>query len=354
MNKKYKIATILGARPQFIKASPISALIHKKKIFHEVIIHTGQHFDENMSDVFFKQMNIPKPAHNLNINQMDYGNMIDSMFQKIIKIIKKERIDGVLVFGDTNSTLAGSLSATHLQIPIFHVEAGLRSYNKEMPEENNRVITDHLSSLLFCPTESAKNNLSNEGIISNVLISGDVMYDAYLRFSFNKNKIQSFIPPYKYLLATLHRRENLNSKSKLKMIFNNLDKINEKIKIIMPLHPHTKKMIKDYSIKTKIIFIEPVGYLSMISLLNNSEMVITDSGGLQKESYFAKKKAIVVRTETEWKELVRAGVNELSSPIKLYDTFEKISQKNVKFSKKYYGEGNASKIIVDNIRNFFK
>ena len=206
MKKKFKIATIIGARPQFIKAAPVSSAINSKNLFKEIIVHTGQHFDQNMSNIFFDEMKIPKPNYNLDINQMDYGHMIEKMVKKIIKVLQKDDINGILVYGDTNSTLAGSISAKKFDIPIFHIEAGLRSFNRMMPEENNRIITDHLSSLLFCPTNRAMKNLLNEGLNSGLLLSGDVMYDAYLKFSNHDDKNYKNQFGSNYILATVHRR----------------------------------------------------------------------------------------------------------------------------------------------------
>ncbi len=348
-----KIATILGARPQFIKASQVSEKFKIKNFLSEVIIHTGQHFDHNMSKIFFDEMKISKPTYNLGINNLDYSQMINQMIDKIIPLLVKEKIKGVLVYGDTNSTLAGTISANQLGIPIFHVEAGLRSYNRLMHEEKNRIITDHLSSLLFCPTYQAVKNLQKEKISDGVINSGDVMLDAYLRFSSHNNNSSNDSKKSKYILSTIHRRENINSAKKLSAIFNNLNQINIDEKIIMPLHPHTKQKIKEYKIKTNITFVEPRGYVSMLSLLNECEMVITDSGGLQKESFFAKKKCLVIRDETEWVELVNEGANVLCNSENINLAYKKIIQEKYDFSKNFYGDGNASSLIVKNIENFF-
>lgn len=348
-----KIASIIGARPQFIKASPISAKINSTNSIREVIIHTGQHYEENMSDIFFEEMHIPKPKYNLNINQMKYGPMINKMLKEICTLLLKEDIDGVLVYGDTNSTLAGSLSAKKLDVPLFHVEAGLRSFDRSMYEENNRIITDHLSSLLFCPSKNAVKNLKEENLKDGLILSGDVMYDVYKKFSSLKvNTAEVFKAPA-YILSTIHRRENINSFEKLLSIFENLNKINNKIKIIMPLHPHTKQKIEKYKIESSINFIKPQGYLSMLSLLKDSEMVITDSGGLQKESYFAKKKCVVVRDKTEWIELRDQGTTMMSKPKNIHEAFIKISNKESNFSKNLYGNGKASTLIVESIIDFF-
>ena len=282
-----KIATIIGARPQFIKAALISEKFKINKNFNEVIVHTGQHFSRNMSEVF-NQMKIPKPIYNLSVNQMEYSQMIDTMFSRIDPVLKYEKPDAVIVYGDTNSTLAGALAASKYEIPIFHIESGLRSNNLLMKEEINRKITDHISTLLFCPTLSACNNLRKEKVNKKIIFSGDVMYDAYIKFekkAISKLKIEK----NKFVLATIHRRENINSKNNLLTIFSELDKINDEIEVIMPLHPHTKKKMQEIEINTKVRLLDPVGYFEMLYFLKNCSIVITDSGGLQKESYFAKK-----------------------------------------------------------------
>tara|TARA_Y100001935_G_scaffold252180_1_gene255548 strand:+ start:1631 stop:2683 length:1053 start_codon:yes stop_codon:yes gene_type:complete len=347
-----KVATIIGARPQFIKAAPISEKINTINSFSEIIIHTGQHFDKKMSDIFFDEMSIPQPNYNLNINQLDYGFMVEMMVKKISPILTEENIDGVLVYGDTNSTLAGSLAAKKLDIPVFHIEAGLRSYDRSMIEENNRIITDHLSTLLFCPSKEAVKNLKKESLIDGVILSGDVMYDVYKKFSFYKDNLDEDLKKSGYILSTIHRRENINSFEKLSAIFKNLNQINNNQKIIMPLHPHTKQKIEKYKIQTNISIIDPVGYISMLSLLNDCEMVITDSGGLQKESYFAKKKCITIRDQTEWVELIDVGTNVLCQPKNLYHIYNQISKIADNFSKNLYGNGKASTHIIESIIDF--
>ena len=352
--KSPKIATIIGARPQFIKASPVTSSIKEFGLFNELIIHTGQHFDKNMSKVFFDEMNIPKPKYNLGINQLSDSKMIDKMIDKIKRVLINDQINAVLVYGDTNSTLAGSISASICDLPLFHIEAGLRSFNREMPEENNRIISDHLSTLLFCPTDTAMKNLRNEGINDGLHLSGDVMFDAYKKFSLMTNQVQTKIKMNsKYILSTIHRRENINSKEKLSEIFSNLDSICNKIDIVMPLHPHTKKIINNYQIKSKVRFIEPAGYVKMLHLLNNCEMIITDSGGLQKESYFAKKKCIIVRQETEWRELVESGASALCNPESIFEKFQNFSKCKFNFSENLYGNGDSSFDIVKSINSFF-
>ncbi len=345
-----KIGTIIGARPQFIKAAPLSKLIHSDKLLSETIIHTGQHFEKNMSDIFFEEMEISKPKYNLNINSLPHEKMVEKIAKKIKPILVNEKFDGIIVFGDTNSTVGGSLAASNLKIPIFHIEAGLRSNNRSMPEEINRIITDHLSTLLFCPTSNAVENLKKENINKGVFLSGDVMYDSYKKFSTLRNKPHYKKNNNKFVLATIHRRENIDDYENLSKIFNNLDKIFNKIKVIMPLHPHTKKKIRDYNIETRINMVEPLGYIEMLSLLRDCELVITDSGGLQKEAFFAKKKCLTVRMQTEWSELVESGTNVLSRPNDLFKYFIRLIKKECDFSLSPYGEGEASKFILESIK----
>ena len=351
-----KIVTILGARPQFIKASTVSNLLQTQDSIDEVIIHTGQHFDKNMSAIFLNEMGLPEPHYNLGINQLSHGLMTAKMIENIEPILLKEKPVGVLVYGDANSTLAGGLSAAKLDIPVFHVEAGLRSYNRTMPEEINRIVTDHLSTLLFCPTENAFNLLKREGIQNGVIKSGDVMFDAYIKFSrLYKSKEIAFdlqAPDSPYLLATIHRPENTDDQSNLASIFACLNEINKEMKVILPLHPRTKKQMQHYKIHSEINLISPQSYLAVLNLLNGSELVITDSGGLQKEAFFAKKKCITVRKETEWKELTDVGANVLAKPENLFSTFNQMHNTVCDFSSRPYGDGNAAEIVVQNIAKY--
>ncbi len=346
-----RIATVIGARPQFIKAALLSQKLNSQSLFSQIMIHTGQHYETNMSEIFFDEMQIPPVDYKLNINKMNYRKMIKKMVCKLNPILKDEKIKGVIVFGDTNSTLAASLSASANKIPIFHVEAGLRSFNRSMIEENNRIITDHLSSLLFCPTLTAVKNLSNEKIFDGVMLSGDIMYDIYLKYGSNTTDAASYKSKNSILL-TIHRRENIESKEKLVSIFKTLDLINKQQKIIMPLHPHTKNKIQEYKIKSDVSFINPVGYKKMMQLLNECEIVITDSGGLQKESFFAKKKCITIRDQTEWVELLDVGSNVLCNPKNLYVAYNKILSIENKFSNKIFGNGNTCELITKSISNY--
>ena len=345
-----KIITVIGARPQFVKASILSREINKKKAFQEIIIHTGQHFDPNMSEVFFNEMKIPAPKYSLGIRSLAYPKMVDKMISKLLPIMKKENPDAVIVYGDTNSTLAGSLSASQLKIPIFHVESGQRSYNRIMLEEVNRLITDHISGILFCSSENSVENLRKENISSKIVHSGDIMLDAFLsnkKNIFSKNKNFS-----KYVLCTIHRRENTNSKKRLTKIFKNLDKINKTKKVILPLHPSTAKKIKEFNIRTNVSIIKPQGYMSFLSLLVNCDLVITDSGGVQKEAFFAKKNCITVRKETEWPELVDLKVNILSKPKNLHKTYQKNSFNSLGFKRRIYGNGKSAQKIIQSIVDY--
>lgn len=341
-----KIVTILGARPQFIKAALISRSFQAVPDFKEIIIHTGQHFDSNMSDIFFNELTIPDPNYHLNVNQMNHGEMTGKMLIEIEKILIQENPDGVLVYGDTNSTLAGSLATSKLDIPIFHVEAGLRSFNRSMPEEINRVVTDHLSSLLFCPTQNAINILNNEGIEKGVHFSGDIMYDLFLEHQHSEGS------PTPFVLVTIHRPANTDQPEVLRIIIEELEKIHKEINVIFPVHPRTEKKLQKFGIHPNFKTVSPLSYKEMVEHLSSAEMVLTDSGGVQKEAFFAKTKCITVRTETEWVELIDAGVNCLSNPSDIYSTYNKMKNKECNFSNSLYGDGNAAEIISNKILEY--
>lgn len=355
-----KIATIIGARPQFIKAAVVSRAIKTRHDINEIIIHTGQHFDSNMSDIFFEEMDIPKPNYNLNINGLSHGAMTGQMLEKIEEILLKENPDWVLVYGDTNSTLAGALAAKKLQIKVAHVEAGLRSFNMKMPEEINRILTDRVSDILFCPTEAAIKNLHSEGYkninckIENV---GDVMQDAALFYSNKAQKPESDIPD-KFILCTIHRAENTDNPEAFKNIFEALDEITKITPVVMPLHPRTRNKLHSMAYNftaSAITFIEPVGYLKMVWLLQNCQIVITDSGGLQKEAYFFKKQCLTLREETEWVELVEGGYNQIcgSNKTKIFSTLDKArNQLKRNFEKNHYGDGKAGEKIINSLALF--
>lgn len=351
-----RIATVIGARPQFIKAAVVSHQIAILENLEEIIIHTGQHYDANMSDLFFRQMQIPQPAYNLSVGNLSHGAMTGRMIEKIEEIILKEQPDLVLVYGDTNSTLAGALAAVKLHIPVAHVEAGLRSFNRQMPEEINRVLTDHISDILFCPSEEAIKNLEQEGISSNkkqVIITGDVMYDSSLFFS-QYMQMPPLDVPDKFILTTIHRAENTDDCSRLKEIIKALNNLNIEIPVLMPMHPRTKKLAQEYGCKISFTCFEPVGYFQMIALLKHCSLVITDSGGLQKEAYFFGKPCVTVREETEWVELVNIGANMLAKTDEK-DILEKVhsmlSQK-ISFQSELYGDGNASFKVASLINEY--
>jgi len=371
-----KIVTIIGARPQFIKAAVVSRAIanynrdvtSSSLLFTEVIVHTGQHYDRNMSDVFFEEMNIPSPHYFLDINGLSHGAMTGQMLERIEAVLVEEKPDVVLVYGDTNTTLAGALAAAKLHIAVAHVEAGLRSFNRKMPEEINRVLTDHVASFLFCPTKQSVENLEAEGIINKepvsgnnshsssiaynpvVCLVGDVMLDATNYYKERARKPQ-FVLPEKFILATIHRAENTDNPLRLKSIFDGFEKIGKEIPIILPLHPRTRKTIETLDQKTSnsIKIIDPVGYLEMIYLLENCLLVMTDSGGLQKEAFFFKKPCITMRDETEWVELVEHGVNSLAGAEaeKVYDAYKAIIEIDLDFNIELYGDGKAGERIVD-------
>jgi len=355
-----KIITILGARPQFVKAAVLSRIIAIHKQVKEIIVHTGQHFDENMSAVFFSDMQIPKPKYNLNIHGLSHAAMTGRMLQKIEEVLLIEQPDAVVLYGDTNSTLAGALAAKKLHIKVVHIEAGLRSFNMMMPEELNRILTDRISDLLLCPTQKAIDNLNAEGFKNfntKYVLSGDIMKDAVAFYStMVKEKstvLQSEgLKESNFVLATIHRPENTDSKQKLSAIFNALDKINTKIKVVLPLHPRTKKYMKTYQINTDVLLINPVGYFDMLALLKNCKMVITDSGGLQKEAYFNKKFCIVTRTETEWVELMENGFAKIvgSDTQKIIDAFKEFEFKEKSFQKPLYGKEVGETIYTEIIK----
>ncbi|MCW6112291.1 non-hydrolyzing UDP-N-acetylglucosamine 2-epimerase [Clostridium sporogenes] len=345
-----KILTVVGARPQFIKAAAVCNIIRKEH--EEILVHTGQHYDENMSKVFFEELQIPKPDYNLEIGSGNHGAQTGRILIKLEKIYLKERPDLVLVYGDTNSTFAGALCASKLLIPVAHVEAGLRSFNINMPEEQNRILTDHISRLLFAPTVTAEKNLHTEGINKYVYNVGDVMFDAVLHFKElakqKKNIIDKIsVKSGEYILTTIHRAENTNNINRLKNIIEALNKSGKKI--VLPLHPRTKKYIEHYNLQfsDNIKLIEPVGYLDMITLEMNSQKIVTDSGGVQKEAFFMKKPCITMRDETEWVETVKNGWNiivgtDRDKILKSIAYFNpKIKQQNI------FGNGKAGNKILD-------
>ncbi len=349
-----KIVTIVGARPQFIKAAPVSKAIASQQGLREVLIHTGQHFDQNMSEVFFDQMDIPRPRHFLNIHSLSHGAMTGRMLEEAESIMIKEKPDLVMVYGDTNSTLAGALAAAKLNVPVAHVEAGLRSHNMEMPEEINRILTDRVSRILFCPTKAAVNNLTREGFAEfpcKIHLTGDVMYDASLLFADKARKPAKVRLPAHFVLATIHREANTKNPDNLANIIRGINQVAEKRAVVFPIHPRTYKVIHGNDLpplSKKIKLIEPVGYLEMLHLLQNSQLVMTDSGGVQKEAYFFKKPCITLREETEWTELVDAGYNKLcgTTPDLMTDAARDFFAEAPVFQQGLYGNGNASAKIA--------
>ena len=314
-----KLLTVIGARPQFIKAATVSRVVADRDNIREVIVHTGQHYDKNMSDVFFDELSIPKPDYHLGIGGGNHGQMTGRQLEAIEDVLLSEKPDMLLVYGDTNSTLAGALAASKLHIPVAHVEAGLRSYNRKMPEEINRVLTDHAADLLFAPTQTAVDNLANEGIREDkVHLVGDVMYDAAMFYRGRANKPEWFdvlpVSANEYVLTTIHRAENTDDPQRLRGIISGLG-ASEK-PIVLPLHPRTRAKFEDHGIEPaqNIHIVDPVGYLEMVWLEKHCMAVATDSGGVQKEAYFHGKPCITLREETEWVELVEAGWNKLAGP----------------------------------------
>ncbi len=355
-----KIITIVGARPQFIKAAVVSRAFREKGGIEEVILHTGQHFDSNMSDIFFKQMDIPEPKYNLNINSLSHGVMTGKMLEGIENILQSEKPDMVLVYGDTNSTLAGALAAAKLHISIAHVESGLRSFNMKMPEEINRILTDRISSVLFCPTENSVSNLQKEGFESfdaRIVNSGDVMYDAALYYSnigIDESRRKKF--EFKeFVLATIHREENVRSNENLTSIISSLNIINSDFcRVVAPLHPGTLKRINELNLEVKFKILEPLSYMEMIYLVKSCKLVVTDSGGLQKEAFFFNKFCLTAREETEWTELTENRFNFLvgTQTDKLITLFEQIINMDFPPTMFLFGKGNAGGLIVEELTNF--
>ena len=354
-----KILTVIGARPQFIKASVVSAAIQKSSGLQEKIIHTGQHFDENMSNIFFDQLGIPKPDYQLDINSGSHGVMTGRMLEAIEKICLEEKPDRLMVYGDTNSTLAGALAASKLHIPVAHIEAGLRSFNMRMPEEINRILTDQVSDILFCPTDTAVKNLKNEGFNTKpvkVLNVGDVMQDSSMFFAERavKSAVLDHIPETGFIVATLHRAENTDVPERLKAIVEALNYIHNHIQpVVLPLHPRTQKVVKSLGLALEMIVLEPVGYLEMIWLLKHCSAVVSDSGGVQKEAFFFKKPCITMRDQTEWVELIENGVNVLAgaNTHKIIELTQVMLNKNINDPFNLYGGGTASQNIVEILEN---
>lgn len=353
-----KIVTIVGARPQFIKAGTISRELLNYPNIDEVIVHTGQHYDQNMSDIFFEEMKIPKPSYCLGIGGKSHGAMTGQMIESIEKVLVDEKPDWVLVYGDTNSTLAASLAASKLHIKIAHIEAGLRSFNMKMPEEVNRMLTDRVSSLLFCPTQAAVDNLENEGLSfwdGEAFLSGDVMQDGALFYKALAAKPKKLKIEGAFILSTIHRAENTDDELRLRSIISALEELAIETQVVLPLHPRTRNIISNLGINLSknIKIIDPVGYLNMVWLIDNCALVMTDSGGLQKEAFFFAKPCITLRDETEWVELVENKFNVLVGAnkeqiVSSFRDFEFASD----FGMDLYGGGCAAKNIIKTIVSY--
>ena len=376
-----KIITIVGARPQFIKAGVVSRAIQafnlrvKKRRIREILVHTGQHYDYLMDKVFFEELELPRPDYHLGVGSGSHGRQTGVMIERIETVLQKEKPEVLMVYGDTNSTLSGALAAAKLNIPVAHVEAGLRSYNRTMPEEINRLLTDHLSAFLFCPTDQAVRNLLKEGIkdgrtrkVKNV---GDVMYDSILYYSkiaekkstilqgLNLVNPQSAIRNPQYYLATLHRAENTDDPKVLNSILKALNEIGRNTSVILPLHPRTKKMMKVHHLFSEfknIKWIDPVSYLDMLQLEKKAKAILTDSGGVQKEAYWFKVPCLTLREETEWVETVKSGWNVLvgTGPKKIVQGLNVFGKRRPsKRGMEIFGDGRASgKIIQILMRSF--
>jgi UDP-GlcNAc3NAcA epimerase len=345
-----KILTIIGARPQFIKAAVVSRAIAQADMdINEIVVHTGQHYDANMSAIFFEELDIPKPEYNLGIGGGSHGENTGRMLEGIERLMLSECPDLVLVYGDTDSTLAGALSAAKLHISIAHVEAGLRSYNRRMPEEINRIVTDHVADLLFAPTDSALENLRGEGIRDDsIRVVGDVMYDAAIHYRERARPPEWFrsLQVGQFLLCTIHRAENVMDRHRMLGILSGLGE--SPIQVVLPLHPGTRKRVTDMNLAfpPNVHVVEPVGYLEMVWLEMQCELVATDSGGIQKEAYFHGKRCVTFRDETEWVELTDRGLNTLVGADE-NKVVAAINSKNIQnFEPGIYGNGDSGRRIV--------
>ena len=351
-----KILTIVGARPQFIKAAVVSKQLRIRCI-NEEIIHTGQHYDYNLSTIFWEELNIPQPTINLNVGSSRHGEQTGLMIQKIEEYIflMNHKPNALMVYGDTNSTLAGAIVASKIHIPIIHIEAGLRSFNRNMPEEINRILTDHISELLFCSSEVGVNQLKKENIHGTIFNVGDVMYDAFLTFSeISKKKSagKEFLKQLdnEFYLATIHRPSNTDNPRNLSSIIRAFSELGKQV--IWPLHPRNKNKLSEYELPSNLLVIPPQSYFDMNALLRNCKKVLTDSGGLQKEAYWAKKPCITIREETEWIETLHGNWNQLTGP-NSSKIISAMSQNPYTKWTPLYGIGESSIAIAENILNTF-
>jgi len=354
-----KVVTVVGARPQFIKAAAVSRGIRANYSdqIDEVLVHTGQHYDENMSGVFFEELDIPRPKYNLEISGGQHGAMTGRMLEGVEKVLLQERPDWLLIYGDTNSTLAGALAAAKLHIPVAHVEAGLRSFNMRMPEEINRILADRVSNLLFCPTETAVGNLAAEGVRAGVHNVGDVMYDVALYYRDKARQQSTVIRQHalgekQFALATCHRAENTDDPTRLEAILAGLAGVADRMPVVLPLHPRTRKLAQDHKLGAylkSLIVVEPLPFLDMVALEQAARLILTDSGGVQKEAFFYRVPCITMRDETEWVETVESGWNRLvgADVARIASAVEDaigggVSRKTVT----PYGDGNAAGRIL--------
>lgn len=357
-----KIVTIVGARPQFIKAAAISRLVQKQFAgrIEEVLIHTGQHFDENMSKVFFEELQIAEPKHNLQISGGEHGAMTGRMLEAIEKVLLAERPDWVLIYGDTNSTLAGALAAVKLHIPVAHIEAGLRSFNRRMPEEINRIVADRLSTLLLCPTQTSIDNLRVEGASEGVHLVGDVMYDVSLYYRDRARSQSDVLERLKltegnYVLTTCHRAENTDDPVRLAAIIEALAQIAGEMPVVLPLHPRTRKLIADNQLEaslSKVTLVDPLSFMDMTRLEQSARVILTDSGGVQKEAFFYGVPCVTMRDETEWVETVEAGWNTVTgaNTTAIVQAFRDSATKQ-RTASAPYGAGNAAELCLEAIIN---
>lgn len=351
------IMQIAGARPQFIKLAAVSRIVRQDSQLEEIIIHTGQHFDNNMSKVFFEELRIPEPDYNLGIQGTGQEGVVDLMQEKIAARIREINPQWVVVYGDTYSTLAGARAARECGIRLAHVEAGLRSFNNEMPEEFNRIETDRLSDLLLAPTASAVENLNKEGLFSKGQIikqCGDVMYDAVMFYGALPGATPKNTGEKQFLLCTIHRAENTDNPAKLEQLVTALNTLSEKYQIVFPMHPRTEKRMQSFGLRLAFPTHPPQTYLQIINLLRNCALVLTDSGGLQKEAYFMKKFCVTLRNETEWVELVNAGYNQLAgtAPMAIFSAVESAMSKKGSFKENFYGNGQAANCIVNALKEY--
>ena len=345
-----KILTVVGARPQFIKAAAVSRALRDRPQVREVLVHTGQHYDVDMSDIFFESMDIPRPAHSLGISGGGHGAMTGRMMEALENVVEMEAPDWVLVYGDTNSTLAGALVAAKLHRRVAHVEAGLRSYNMRMPEEINRVITDRVSALLLCPTEQAVRNLLAEGYQTlgpRIERIGDVMLDAALFYRERASRPVGFTLKSSgepFAVATVHRAENTDDPVRLRNILTALNELNTRIPVVLPLHPRARARLQAQGLKAQFTILDPVGYLEMVWLLENCCLVLTDSGGLQKEAWFFHRPCVTLRDETEWVELLEAGGTRLAGadPARIRAATQAALESTPDYDRDYYGAGDAA------------